>query len=137
MQRPIAILCVLAGSIAGCKIHRLPALPAERDPTAEEAPVVPYRPPPDVLTTELSTGAPTAEGSGHEGHDMAPSKKATGHEGHEGHDMAPAKKATGHEGHDMTPAKKATGHEGHDMPEPAPKKKAPAHEHDHDHRGGS
>jgi hypothetical protein len=118
MQRPIAILCVLAGSIAGCKIHRLPALPADRDPAGEAAPVVPYRPPPDVLTTELSTGAPTPEGSGHEGHDMAPSKEGSGHEGH-----------------DMTPAKKASGHEGHDMPEPAPTKKAPAHE--HDHRSGS
>ena len=68
MKRRLAILLLSIGSIAGCKIHRLPALPAERDPSNEQGAVVPYRPPPDVLTTELSTGTDTP--TGHEGHDM-------------------------------------------------------------------
>ena len=117
MQRHLAFVCVLAGVPVGCKIHRLPELPPERDPTAERAPVVPYRPPPDVLTTELSTGEP-AGGSGHEGH-----------QGHEGHTM-PAQPdespyPPGHGEHGATPTTKpaeddkaskpaTTDHSGHD-----------------------
>lgn len=108
MKRRLAILLLSIGSIAGCKIHRLPALPAERDPSNEQGAVVPYRPPPDVLTTELSTGTDTP--TGHEGHDMGGKQKASKpapKQGHEGHDMGGEEKAS-------KPAPK-TGHEGHDM----------------------
>jgi hypothetical protein len=98
MQRQLASILFLVG---GCKIHRIPEVPPEQDPAAEQAPAVPYRPPPDVLTKELSTGESTA--SGHEGHDM----KGHDMKGHEGHDMkAPEKK------------KKSTSHEHHHGGEP-------------------
>ncbi len=63
MKTIVAFFCI-AASLA-CKPNRLPPLPPERDPTAESAPVTPWRAPPNVLTTELSKGA---EGSGHTGH---------------------------------------------------------------------
>jgi hypothetical protein len=73
VHRSIAILFVLtAASSSACKIHRLPALPAERDPADEHAPIVPYRPPPDVLTTELSTGAPAEQPTHHHDHATVP-----------------------------------------------------------------
>jgi hypothetical protein len=101
MQRQLASILFLVG---GCKIHRIPEVPPEQDPAAEQAPAVPYRPPPDVLTKELSTGESTASGhEGHEGHDM----KGHDMKGHEGHDMkAPEKK------------KKSTSHEHHHGGEP-------------------
>jgi len=71
------ILFVLA--LGACKTHRLPELPPDRDPVAPEAPVTDYEPPPDVLTKELSTGAPddgTDPHAGHHGHhEHAPAKK--------------------------------------------------------------
>ena len=90
MQRQL--LCVFVATLGGCKIHRLPEVPPERDPASEEAPVVPYRPPPDVLTTELSTG--DADAKGHEGHE--------GHKGHGKKEAAP-KDAHDHHGHGGEP----------------------------------
>lgn len=53
-----------------CKIHRLAPLTPTRDPVATDGEIVPYGPPPDVLTTELSDGAPRdGAPTGHEGHD--------------------------------------------------------------------
>ena len=102
MQPKFAIALLLLG---GCKIHRIPEVPPEQDPAAEQGAALPYRAPPDVLTTELSTGEPTA--GGHEGHDMS---------GHEGHDMS---------GHDMkssdgkkTKKKTDAEHEHHHGSEP-------------------
>ena len=63
----VPILLVIA--LAGCKIRRLPELPAERDPTSPEAPVTDYEPPPDVLTEELSSGeAEAGDADPHAGH---------------------------------------------------------------------
>jgi hypothetical protein len=94
MTRHILMISFAAGLPLGCRTHRLPELPPERDPMAEQAPIVPYSPPPDVLHEELSTGAPEAGGkTGHEGHEMGakpePESKAPDEDkaGHEGHDM--------------------------------------------------
>jgi hypothetical protein len=84
----LAVLC-----LGACKIRRLPALPAERDPVAPQAPVTDYEPPPDVLTTELGSGGSNGATDPHAGHHHgaeptpAPTPAPTkGHEGHEGHD---------------------------------------------------
>lgn len=73
MSRPSAFPLLFAIALVGaCKTHRLPQLPPERDPADERAPIVPYRAPPDVLTTELSKGEP---GGGHDHHQHhAPAK---------------------------------------------------------------
>jgi hypothetical protein len=74
------------GLYAGCKLDRLPARSPDRDPSAAEAPVTPYRPLPNALTEELGveTTAPSADP--HEGHgDRAPPAKEDDHSGHEGH----------------------------------------------------
>ena len=124
MQRTIVFLCLSAGVSAGCKIHRLPELPPERDPSAEEAPVVPYRAPPDVLTTELSTGAPAGgDMAGHEGHGMGggapaeppPSTAPSTEPGHAGHGGDPAPTdATEQTAKPAGESPPETDHSGHD-----------------------
>jgi hypothetical protein len=90
VSRFLAILHIMAAlAMSSCKTHGLPDLPPERDPADERAAIVPYRAPPDVLTTELSTG----EGA------------AAGHEHHHGHHM-PAKPASPPE--PVKPAEPAT-----------------------------
>lgn len=83
MTRTFLVLSILLG--AGCKTKHLPPLPPERDPVSESATVAPWQPPPDVLNTELSTGA--KDDGGHMHHDHgAPAPAKSEHEGH-----APAK----------------------------------------------
>lgn len=55
LTRIVVVLALL--QLAACKSKGLAPLPPERDPTAEQAPMTEYRPLPDVLTTELSSGA--------------------------------------------------------------------------------
>jgi hypothetical protein len=68
----VLLSCLAALALAGCKTHRLPPLPTQRDPAAAEAPVSPYDPPPDVLTKELSSGKSDGKEddphAGHHGH---------------------------------------------------------------------
>lgn len=68
----IPLLCVLGLFVPACKTHRLPPLPPQRDPTAAEAPVTSYDPPPDVLREELSSGKSDGKEddphAGHHGH---------------------------------------------------------------------
>jgi hypothetical protein len=78
-MRSIRVLlpCLAGLALAGCKTHRLPPLPPDRDPAAAEAPVTDYEPPPDVLTKELSSGkSDSKEDDPHAGH--------RGHHGHGG-----------------------------------------------------
>ena len=87
MTRTIFFLSIIIAG--GCTTKRLPPLPPERDPTAESAPVAPWRAPPDVLNAELSEGAPA--GSGHEHmHHAEPSATPPGKpdepDPHAGHD---------------------------------------------------
>jgi hypothetical protein len=62
-------------TLPACKIHRLPPLEPERDPGSAAARGTEYRPPPDVLTTELSTGA-SDDGGGHHHHHHGAAKEA-------------------------------------------------------------
>jgi hypothetical protein len=78
MSRVLPFLFV---ALCACKTRRLPELPADRDPVSPEAPVTDYAPPPDVLSTPLSTGAGDAKDEhehhhGHHGHEAAPAKPA-------------------------------------------------------------
>jgi hypothetical protein len=100
VSRFLAILHITAAlGLSSCKTHGLPALPPERDPTDERAPIVPYRAPPDVLTTELSTGEGAPAGHEHHGHHMPaeavpraeplkPAEPATSAEPEAGHEHA-------------------------------------------------
>lgn len=67
------ILALSLVILGGCRTHRLPELPQDRDPVSPTASETRYQPPPDVLTTELSPsgkeGTPADdEHSGHAGH---------------------------------------------------------------------
>lgn len=49
---PTLVLALV--TLGGCHTHRLPELPQDRDPLSPAASATHYKPPPDVLTTELS-----------------------------------------------------------------------------------
>lgn len=80
MPSYLAIPSLIVVLVSGCKIHRLPELPPERDPTSESAPVAPWQPPPDVLNTELSTGAKDDGGHMHHQHETPAPSEHAGHE---------------------------------------------------------
>jgi len=86
-------LLPLALALCACKIHAVPELPPDRDPTQASARVPVYTPPADLLSREIffeekRTAAPKS--GGHEGHQMSdtpapPAQAPAGPTGHEGH----------------------------------------------------